>query len=570
MLRHCFKGRLPSIHGIRYIKTLHTPVFRADISSTQQALLEGIKLLDDILNSTSYNKSLLYTGKYNKMPQLITSQNQIQLQHVIREYLDALQINEANNSKKSFDPIQKLGKIGLQLYMNCHDRNLTPVGTTLTRTLMEQYNRYPEKDTLIGIQSSLDRVRVILKQNRLVLKDENSINALVEKLTHTAEDCHIVKRVMEAVDYNLVSDETVRVMKGRKTFDELEVSKGWKFPAGVLDTDEAYLRSIDLNEKKLIDINEEMIVLVYDGTLRDANKILPTINYASKVEKSLLLMVNGDCLGDALTSITINNNKNKRQANKSKTIIIKYNSKANGDLLLQENSDLMNFLRLPKGLGSVYSPEFSSYVPSKISADLYYGKLESAKATTGESLLYNSNWDVPGSENKFLQSTVTLNVGGHSEIEINQRRAHLDNLINSILCEGLSEGFVPGYGVALAKMVPFIYEFKRNEHNMSVRSALDSVIIALGTPLERALQNVYGYNKFEINEILSKTIQDTQFMSANIEVGSERQNLAEMGVLEPWKRLDKCLFSVLSFIKLLASCRTIITQVFEKPKSSSR
>lgn len=572
MLKHVFKPTYASLITVRRIKTLHTPVFTTDNNFTKSALLEGVRLLDDILNSSSHENTLLYTSKYMSKPQLITSENQIQMQHVIREFLDRWQIEEASMNRYPIDVRKKLGKIGLQLYLGCNDMNLSPIGTTLTRILMEQYNRCPERETLEGIQRSINLVRAILKQNKLIIRDKKSINALVEKMTNTEKDCATLRRALQAVDYKLVSDETIRIVKGRKTFDELELSKGWRFPAGLFDTNEAYSRSIGLPEKKLIDVSEDMLVLVFDGTLRDANKILPTINYASKIEKSLLLIINGDCVGDALMSITINNNKNKRKGNKSKTLIIKYNSAANGNLSLQENNDLIKFLKLPKGFGSIYSPEFSSYVPSKMCSDLYYGKLESIKATNGEAFLYNSmDWKNQDSENKFLQVTVTLRIGGHSEFEINHRRAHLDNLINNILCVGLSDGFVPTYGVALAKTIPSIDALKKNERNLKVRGALDSCITAFSAPMEIAMKNAYGYSRFEISKIVSETIESRDFLSAKIEADSaEVQNFADLGFLEPWKKLDQCLANVLSFVRLLDSCQYIVARVFEKPKKGGK
>lgn len=67
--------------------------------------------------------------------------------------------------------------------------------------------------------------------------------------------------------------------------------------------------------------------------------------------------------------------------------------------------------------------------------------------------LYNTQDADDEINNSSLRTTVTVNVGGESEFEIDQRRAALDNIINNILCHGLAQGFVPSYGVALAKSI---------------------------------------------------------------------------------------------------------------------
>lgn len=314
----------------------------------------------------------------------------MRLQNVLREFLDSLQIDEATNTELQLDSSRKLGKVGLQLFLDCTRDNLTLNSTSLTSSLLECYFKYPEKEVVNGIKIGLRYIRGFLEQNKIMVKGQNDIDALVDQFTMSSLDSQSVKNVLRAVNYQLFSDDIVRVINGNKTYDEIDVSKGWKYPAGILDTNEAYLRSLDLPNKKLVSVDKKMLVLMYDGTLRDANKILPTVTYARNLKKSVLLIVKGDCTGDALTSITINNNRNKRENNESRIIIMKYSNKANKNLALQENHDFVKFLRLPCGYDSIYSPEYSPLVPSKMCADKYYGSVESIKATTGEAFLYNS------------------------------------------------------------------------------------------------------------------------------------------------------------------------------------
>lgn len=569
MLRHLI-GRAEARYAVglsRSIKTLHTPVFKTNDLTVRQALLEDIKLLDRIVNSASQNKSILSTGKYRTKPQIITSQDTIKLQAVVREFLDRLQLEQSTIDPTRWDFRQKLGKIGLQLFVDCHDMNIIPMSTTLSHVLAEQYNQSPTRQTLEGILQSLSRVRNFLEGEKVVVEDKDGIDALVDQLCHSREDLDILKRVLEALDYKLLSPDAVRVVKGRRTSDELDVSKGWRFATGILDTNEAYLRSLSLPEKKLISIDKETLVLVYDGTLKDANTILPSLNHAAKTQKSLLLLVNGDCIGDALTCITINNNKNMRQGNDTRTIILKYNARANDGLMLQENFDLIKFLNLPRGMESIYSPDFSACVPSKVSADQFYGTVDSLKATTGETFLYNSAaWSDEDSQNKSLQMTVTIKVGGHSELEIDQRRNFLDNLINNVLCHGLSSGFVPTYGVALAKAVGPVNDLAKHETSLETKLGIEAVSVALTAPMTSALENVYGYNKFQASTLVADTIRGAHFFKAPLGLKAEEKDLLNAGLLEPWDKIDKCFANVATFIKLLSSCNTVIAQVNEKPQ----
>lgn len=551
------------------VKTLHTPIYRTKNLQVLRDTLSGIKLLEKIITSSSYNKTLIYEPKYKSKPQVVSSHDTMRLHNVMRELLDSLQVDEATNTRLQSNRSRKLGRVGLQLFMDCIRENLTSTSTSLTCSLLEYYFKYPEKEVINGIKTGLRYIRDFLEKNKIMVKSQNNIVALVEQFALSSSDSQSVKRVLKAIDYELFSDDIVRVINGKKTYDEVDIFKGWKYPAGILDSNESYLRSLELPTKKLVSIEKDMLVLMYDGTLRDANKILPTITYARKLKKSVLLIVNGDCTGDALTSITINNNRNKRENNESRIVVVKYSEKANNNLALQENHDFIKFLRLPCGYDSIYSPEYSPLVPSKMCADKYYGNVESIKATTGEAFLYNSigtealSNKVPKS---FLQKTVTLSIGGHNEIEIDQRRNALDNFLNNTLCHGLAKGFIPAYGVSLLKTVPGLNRLKANESNFMTKVGIDAVLSAVVLPSEVAFKNVYGYNYYEISSLIADTINEKSFQLAKCSPNSGPMNTVKGGSLEPWNKMDSCLAGVETFIELLTSCNTIITCVYKKPE----
>lgn len=556
----------PFWQSIRTVKTLHTPVYEMSSLSTKQSLIQGIELLDNVVNSTTYNKTLLQLPKYNTKPKFITSRDSIRLQHIVREFLDGLQMDEIIMGRQRQDHQSRLAKVGLQLFCEIHERNILPISTSLTLTLMAEYAKNPNVATLGAMLNGLEKVRIFLKENVIHISSNSDIDALVDKLTILREDSETVKRVLKALEYKLYSDDLVRIVKGKKTTDEIDISKGWKFPAGILDTNEAYLRSIELPKKKLVSV-DNMIVLIYDGTLRDANSVLPTLHYAAKCQKSLLLMITGDCTGDALASIVINNNKNRRQSINSQTFIIKYDAKANGGVSLQENHDLLQFLRLPQGFTSIYSPDYSSLIPSKMCANQYYGELDSLKATTGEAFLYNPiEWANEEKKSPFAKMTITVNVGAQSEVEIDHRRNFLDNLINDTLCHGLSKGFIPGYNVALAKAVPILEKLVLTAQDVDTKMGYEALIMALAQPLRRSLTNAFGYNEFTSTSLLADTIKDLNFSTAAIEPMKGIQELSRMGILDPWNKVDRCLASISIFLKLLTSCEKTIAQVYEPPK----
>ncbi|CEP61204.1 Tcm62p LALA0_S02e09076g [Lachancea lanzarotensis] len=546
-----------TLRGVRGVKTLHTPVYNGLDLKARQDLLFHIKLLEKVMTSSSYDKSLLYAGKYKKVPQLISGTDPVRIGYVLKEFAISLQQQEAENPAIQRNSTAKLGKIGLQLFTDCHQDNVTVLGITLTRALVERYNQVPLRDTYEGLRSALAKVQVFLQKSRIVLEKRSEIDVLVERLCSHKRDASVIQRVLAALDYKLVSNDVVRVTRGRRTEDELEISNGWKYPGGIIDSNDPYLRSLRIPQNKLVTVNTSMLVLVHDGELRDANNVLPALHYASKQGKSIVLVVNGECKGDALAAITIHNNKNSRQKVDSQAIVLKYSPRDHNGVSLQENIDFLSFLRLPQGLGSVYSPKFSEYVPSSASASLFFGSLESLKATTGEAFLYNPGTEI---QNDALRTTITLHVGGHSELEIDHRRSELDHIINNIICHGLAQGWIPSHGTALAKAISQLEDVTKQDPLFLGHQA---VIETLTIPLENALRNKYGIHRFEAATSIARTIQDPEFDTAYL---PERGSALEKGILEPWNVADRALSGVSAFLKLIASCDVLVTRYFDKPR----
>ncbi|SCU78691.1 LANO_0A03664g1_1 [Lachancea nothofagi CBS 11611] len=544
--------------ALRTIKTLHTPIYDGSDLKTRQNLLHHIALLEKVLLSASYDRSMLYSGKYKRLPQIISGNDTVNVNYVMKEFLTSVQLAEAENPNVQRNPATKLGKIGLQMFMDCHQDNITALGTSLTNGLFERYNRNPTQEMAQGIELALTKVRTFLQDNRILVQEPHEIDQLVEKIcSHNQKNAAAIKKVLSQLDYNLVSDDVVRVTRGRRTDDETEVSKGWKYPTGIIDSNEAYLRSLQIPKNNLVSVNSPMLVLVHDGTLKDANNVLPALHYAAKQKKSLFIIVNGECKGDALAAITINNNKNKRQNVDSQAIIAKYSARDHNGLTLQENVDFLKFLKLPQGLGSVYSPDFSEYVPSSASAAQFFGSLESLKATTGEAFLYNSGTNI---QNAAMRTTVTLLVGGQSEFEIDHRRAELDHIINNVLCHGMAQGWIPGHGIALAKSIKPLENVSKQDPFFL---GIEAVVANLTTTMENALNNLYGAHKYQAAKLIAETIFDPEFTTAFL---PHRCSVVDRGVLEPWNKVDQTLGGVMTFIKLITTCDVLVTRFFDKPR----
>lgn len=165
MLRNCLR-ELRNHQTRRTIKTLHTPIYRTKNLHVLRDMLSGIKLLDKIINSSSYNKTLIHEPKYKSRAQVVSSQDTVRLNSVIRELLDSLQMDETTNAKLQSNKPRKLGRVGLQLFMDCSPDILTSTSTSLTSFLLEQYLKYPEEEVVNGILIGLKHIRDFLEKKK--------------------------------------------------------------------------------------------------------------------------------------------------------------------------------------------------------------------------------------------------------------------------------------------------------------------------------------------------------------------------------------------------------------------
>ncbi|KAH3900623.1 related to Mitochondrial chaperone TCM62 [Saccharomycodes ludwigii] len=552
----------------RSIKTLHTPIITIKNDPAKRLdLLFYLNTLNKVLTSAQYNNTILYENRYKHIPEMITSKDSYKLHRLIEVMVENWEKKEILS--KSTDPQTKLGKIGLRIFLDiCANFNKDIdylLATTLAVELLKIYVKIPTKETVDAIENVLTRMSVFLSENKLMLDltSRASIDNICRKL-FSKENSDVVIKTLEKLDYKLVSSDLVRVVRGKKFTTELEVNKGWKYYGGIKDNNPAYLRSLGISESsrnKLISLDETALVLfIDDKVLRDANKILPTLHYCNKEDKSLVIFINGDVKGDALNAISIHNNKSSRQNKKSKILIFNYVPGDHRGLEMTENYDFIKFCKLPKGSGSIYSQKFSEYVPSKITKDLYFGEIESVKATTLEAFLYNEN-DING--NECLRTTVTVHIGGSSELEIDQKRVELDTIFNDFLASALSDGVLPTYGVSLVKALSCIN---------NVNKPLFIPIFA--ELMENSIKNVYKIDKFTASARVAKTLllgdstamknsETSNFGTAYLNDTFKKINMFEVGLLEPWKKIDNTLKAILSFIKMATTCDYFVTKVYK-------
>jgi chaperonin GroEL len=128
----------------------------------------------------------------------------------------------------------------------------------------------------------------------------------------------------------------------------------------------------------------------------------------------------------------------------------------------------------------------------------------------------------------LVNGLAVIKVGAHSEIELNEKKARLEDALNAVQ-SAIESGVLPGGGTALAKCIPHIRGLTHPDTD--VQAGISLIERALAVPVQRIAHNAGIDGQVVLNKVRS---------SNNFAYGYNAQlnqygNLQQMGVIDPAK-----------------------------------
>ncbi|SGZ41288.1 uncharacterized protein HGUI_03488 [Hanseniaspora guilliermondii] len=579
-----FYSRLNKIlinqQSTRTLKKLYTPI--KDIRDDKQGkLLYHLEYIyDNILSRKPDGENrlpniLLQNNKSTKKP-ISTIKNNKQFISWLERYNFEMEekniLSEKETLSGSYRNTEMIALRSLLLYIKQvnYDVDLNILFKMCIR-FIEIYDLTSKPNQQAQLQEFIKLIKNLEIKLRLNSSNEISIQD-IQRIINNDFKQHktIIESILKILNYKIKSQDQVRVVRSDGVDDQIDIQDGWRLTNGCKSDNDRYLSSLNLLDTtsrknlKVLSINGGVKTLVIDDmVIRDPKVLKNLLEYLKVSNQSVVIFINGNIKNEALTDISMWNNKNKRQGLNAKCVIIPVkdnDSTVMEHTYLAEDLDFLNFINLPNGQLSIlnkYTPINFEELKSAEDFELFLGHLDSIKFTNGESFLYsksgadkiNEMVEKFSSEGfvypKNLKTTITVKCGGNTLIEMDDKRQELDYMINEYLFSIFHAG-----GLRTNNLVFLFNKImgELNKENEFVHAKNYS----------RMFEDLAVDNKNNKVEVINNL---NDYLMSN-----EDPESLKNGKIEPLSKAVNTLFVVLNFVKLFCSTDVVVTNEFDGKK----
>lgn len=442
------------------------------------------------------------------------------------------------NSINLSDPFENLG---CQIVKEAAQRSAdvagdgTTTSTVLSACLLNDGHRlletgYDAKQVITGIESACADILNELEQSKIELKEENQLRSVATISANGEEEIgEIIASAIESVGPD--GPITVENARGFKT--NLEIVEGTVVDRGYLSP---YFAT---DQTKNVAELENPLVFVYNQILSNAKTILPVLERAASLNRSLLIVAN-DVTSEALKTLVLNKMKGaisvcaikapefgnaRTQALQDLAVVCNAEVVAI-DFEQKEDIDYTSILgTCEKALidknGTLLIGTTGSKEKIEERVKICNEELASMKLSDSDSNLLRRRI------RRMSEGIAIIRVGGSTEIEMYERRDRIDDALCASRAAKRS-GIQPGGGSALVQAAKRCTKKKNRNKTEDFSAGYDALIKACQEPLRQIVKNTG-----EVSEIVFRRIsKSTAPIGYNANTGIFG-NMMEMNIIDP-------------------------------------
>lgn len=383
-----------------------------------------------------------------------------------------------------------------------------------------------------GIETAVKQVVNELKKMSVDINDENQIQQVATLSANGDEE--IGKLVAAALD-KVGRDGIVTVEKSRSGETTLESVEGLQFDRGYKSP--YFVTNNDTMQSVLNDPH----ILIYNGKIGAVKDLLPLLEKISGDSKSLLIIAE-EIDGEALATLVMNKARGVLRVcavkapefGDKRTSILEDIAVLTGGTVVSNDRGMtlakldMNWLG--KARVVTIGRDTTTVVDGKGDADKIEERVLSLKSQIERPGI--SPYEVERLQERLGKMTggvAIINVGGGTEIEIDEKKDRLDDALQATKA-ALEEGILPGAGVALLHARTAINYVKSDGEDFNKGKQI--VYKACSAPFEQILRNAGNVSSEALYSIKSH-LPETTFVP-NIE-DETLVNAFEAGIIDPTK-----------------------------------
>ena len=471
---------------------------------------------------------------------------------------------------KAIEFADRWENMGAQLVISVAQKTNDVAGDgTTTATLL---TRELYKEALKALSAGLDAnevrkgmniaVEAAVKEIQKITRKVSSQDEIKQVATVSANgDEKIGELIAEA--FKAVGQEGVITVQNGKTFEhKLEVVEGMKIDRG-------YLSAFFLTDNKTMKCEyDNPYILITDMKISSFASIAPALEACLHANRPLLIIAD-DVEGDALATLIVNKVRAGLKVCAVKAPGFGDNKKAT----LQDIATVTGGQVIAEELGlkleSVQLSQLGQCSKITVSKDdcIVLGGQGQKDAINGRAEEIRKQLETTDSKYekdklkerlaKLTGGVAVINVGGASEVEVNETKDLIDDALNATRA-AIEEGIVPGGGVALLNASTVLDALKNN--NLEERTGIEIVQNAIKVPIKSIASNAGLSGDVVVDKVLTKKDTAYGFDARAMEYG----DMFKKGILDPTKVVRLGLINAASVASSMMSADCMITDIPEE------
>ena len=451
---------------------------------------------------------------------------------------------------KSIELKNKVENLGAQIVKQAAIKTAEEAGDgTTTSTLLaesildEGLNRMQNGvnavDMKRGIDEAVEHVIGYLSTESKDITDEGQLKQVATISANNDQEVgELISTAMDKVGVDGVV--TVEESKTGETYLEsvegMQFNRGYKSPYFVTDN------------SSMTAVLQNPYILVTDKRLNQVKELLPILEAVSSAGKSLLVIAD-DIDGEALSTMVVNKMrgilplvavKAPDFGDRKKAVLEDIATLTGGTVISTEKGmrlDKFDIKWLGRANKVTSTKDTTTIIDALGEQEAIDQRVEDIKTQIDESTSPFEKENLQERLAKFLGGVAIVHVGGHTEIEMKEKKDRVDDALHATKA-AIEEGILPGGGIALLNAASWLSDTLTNPKEEEVTgdrlTGFDIVINACERPFYKILENA-GFSNERIGDIEETVKQFGDYWTGYNPRTEKVVNMFEEGIIDPTK-----------------------------------
>ena len=451
---------------------------------------------------------------------------------------------------KSIELKNKVENLGAQIVKQAAIKTAEEAGDgTTTSTLLAEsildegldrmQNGVNAVDMKRGIDEAVEHVIGYLSTESKDITDEGQLKQVATISANNDQEVgELISTAMDKVGVDGVV--TVEESKTGETYLEsvegMQFNRGYKSPYFVTDN------------SSMTAVLQNPYILVTDKRLNQVKELLPILEAVSSAGKSLLVIAD-DIDGEALSTMVVNKMrgilplvavKAPDFGDRKKAILEDIATLTGGTVISTEKGmrlDKFDIKWLGRANKVTSTKDTTTIIDALGEQEAIDQRVEDIKTQIDESTSPFEKENLQERLAKFLGGVAIVHVGGHTEIEMKEKKDRVDDALHATKA-AIEEGILPGGGIALLNAASWLSDTLANPKEEEVTgdrlTGFDIVINACERPFYKILENA-GFSNERIGDIEETVKQFGDYWTGYNPRTEKVVNMFDEGIIDPTK-----------------------------------